>query len=732
MIRLSFPFLAGMLFAVPALALELEVENELDAGAGSLRDAIQQAVASVEDDTITFDASLSGGEIFLETGSFPVTGPGKIAVTAEGLALPVRLSVFGLNRHFEIVAGSELELVNLILSDGIAPSGSTGSDGPVPTAGGDGEHGGSIHNEGTLTLRSCIVESNAAGNGGSGGHKTGAAAGSSGAGGEGGKGGAIYSTGASAAVRIEQSILRHNDAGTGGSAGRLEVGAAGSIGVAGSGGSGGAIYLEGGTLEVIESTIEANGAGFGGIGGEDKNDGVGGAGGRGGDGGGIALADAAVRIEATTVKSNTAGFGGIGGNDPASNDDVQGPGGDGGDGGGMHILLFGDVAGAPQISDSLFHANEAGIGRSGGTSAGSNPGGTAGGDGGSGGAIFLVGGDDAIWRMQNSTFLLNFAGDGGGGGDGGPGGNGGDAGDGGGLAFARETSDYRVELTHLSVFSNNAGLPGNGGNSGGTTGAASSGGGIWVSAGGTDLSAAPGLKLANCAVANNDADAQSQIDGDFATEGNNLTSGDPEVSALSDNGGLTETVAPVIGSPLLDGGGTLAVPLATDQRGEFRPFNGLPDLGAFEGKFQADARIGAKGNPATHRIDNVYTASGAGQVQAVRLRNMRKSLFFVSVQNDGEIGDPLALWGSRANKTLRLSAFNLSSGGSNVTAALVAGITFDEIAPAGLVVFRMDVRARSKKRRARQNLVYAVRSAVASPPDVVRAKISQRIVRKRR
>ncbi len=64
---------------------------------------------------------------------------------------------------------------------------------------------------------------------------------------------------------------------------------------------------------------------------------------------------------------------------------------------------------------------------------------------------------------------------------------------------------------------------------------------------------------------------------------------------LQDNGGLTPTVALLVGSPAIDAGTNTLCP-ATDQRGETRPYNGTCDIGAFE--YQPLAGAFGKDQPA--------------------------------------------------------------------------------------------------------------------------------------
>jgi hypothetical protein len=119
------------------------------------------------------------------------------------------------------------------------------------------------------------------------------------------------------------------------------------------------------------------------------------------------------------------------------------------------------------------------------------------------------------------------------------------------------------------------------------------GGGIHVVAG--------TLTLANSIVAGNLATANANIDGTVTSADNNLTSGDPMLEPLADNGGPTQTLLPLPGSPVLDA--ATVTSLAWDQRGEARPVGAAPDLGAVEACL-------------THRVVTTTVDSGGGSLRA--------------------------------------------------------------------------------------------------------------------
>jgi hypothetical protein len=729
---------ALLILAAPSLqGAEFVVQNANDSGTGSLRKAVSDAVVTPEADTITFKSpEMNGAEIELVSGPFVITNPASIIINGESLTSSVTITPFASSRIFEIAAGSDLELVGLTLADGVAPVGMDGADGANPTAGGQGGNGGAIFSEGSVNLIRCLLEANSAGRGGDGGEKAEPDPGVSGNGGRGGHGGAIYSFGASSLVRLEQTTLRQNNAGAGGTAGDRSGGAGGSVGTPGKGGSGGAIYIEGGSLEVDLSTLENNIAGSGGTGGASVGGGNSGSGGSGGDGGAIALVDAALSLIDSTIKNNRAGAGSLGGNDPGGND-FPGAGGHGGDGGAIWAYRFPSSA-LPQVSGTYIASNQAGNGAKGGDTPqlGGVEVGTDGGNGGNGGALFLVGkaAANVVWTMTNTTIHGNFTGDGGIGGDGsasGTGGGGGDGGNGGGIAFSRDAANYTALLAHVTIYANNSGLPGQQGfPAGGGAGAGSSGGGIWEFPGG--INSARGVTLANTVVAANDADTEPNIAPGFPSSGVNFTSGNPQMGIPANNGGPTVTIPPLRGSALVNGGGTITTPLLTDQRGAVRPFNGVPDIGAFEVALQPDLRVGASSNPATHLIDDLYSGTGAGQSIPLKFKSTRTANFYLSVQNDGEVADDLILDGTPANKTIKLTAIRLTGGPLNVTAQLRLGYEIADLLPDDVAVFQLSVKPKSKKKAAKQLLSYSVRTAGVPLPDTALVKVTQKTVTKKK
>jgi len=707
-------FCALSLSAPAAMAVDFLVTSDADTGADTLRQAIIDAQGSLGDDTIRFSLSGPFPQIGLQTAlTVDNLGMGRITVDASNVADKVLLfgdSLDG-NRIFEVAFGGDLVLINLEISSGQAPHGVDGDPGDPPEPGGDGEHGGAIFNEGSLTLRDCFLNFNSAGKGGIGGEYNGVGVGASGQGGNGGNGGAVYSFGSTSSLVLENTTIDGNSAGTGGTGGTEALG--------GLGGNGGGVFLDQGTLQSNTSSFVSNNAGDGGEGGAPGDSMVGGTGGSGGYGGGIALDFSEVAIVNSVVQGNTAGTGGSGG--LGGLDNSGGQGGNGGNGGGLFASFFPDSV-TPQISGSLIASNSAGSGASGGDGVAGD--GTDGGDGGDGGGIFLeaIPDGDQTWNMENTTIYQNSAGDGAFGGIGNADGAEGTPGDGGGIAFLNDSGDCVVLLSHNTILSNFAGI-------GFDSGASGAGGGAVEEAG---FPGSGGFIAANSIITLNTADADPDI-GEFTTEGVNFIGGDPSLGPLQNNGGSTDTFVPLFGSAVINTGGVITAPLSSDQRGAARPANGLPDIGSIEVTIQPDARIGSKSNPATHAIDNFYSSSGAGQEQNVKLAGRKKGKFYFSIESDGDIVAPFALVGTPASKRLKLKVLQLTGGG-NVTAALRTGYSLGNLAPGQLELFKCiakskskpNAKKKSKRKKVRETLLFRASVPGTTLADSVIASIKEK------
>src|SRR5262249_10952243 len=144
--------------AVPAT---FTVTNLSDAGAGSLRDAIDRANAALDADTIVFAPSVRGGTRALSiadpaapaaTYTEQLAGPSALVVrspvtiqgTGETLTRANGAAAF---RLFQVMATGNLTLRDLTLTNGLAQGGAGGGGG-----GGAAGMGGAVYNQGILSV----------------------------------------------------------------------------------------------------------------------------------------------------------------------------------------------------------------------------------------------------------------------------------------------------------------------------------------------------------------------------------------------------------------------------------------------------------------------------------------------------------------------------------------------------------------------------------------------------
>jgi len=364
----------SLLIALSVDAHALVVTTTADSGAGSLRQAIADAVSG---DTITFNLvgcpctiTLTSGALVIDA-DLTINGPGAGSLTISGNNVT---RVFFINPG---VAGATVppsppfpvvHVSNLTIANGKALGGN-GRCGGGNGGGGAGMGGGLFINGGTVTIEGVTFSGNQAsgGLGGSGSCSAGFGGGGGGVGGNapgqsGGPGGS----------------LGGNGGGAGGNGGE-GAGGGGTLFGSGNGGSGG-----------------FGGGGGGGsccVGGGGGNGGAGGFGGGGGGGGSAASA---------SNGGSSGGFGGTGGAGLDSFDDDGGGGGGAGLGGAI-FARFGSLT----LINSAFNSNS-GAGGAGGT--GKNSGSPIGGNGkGKGGAIFIH--TDATATGSSNTFSGNTAAD---------------------------------------------------------------------------------------------------------------------------------------------------------------------------------------------------------------------------------------------------------------------------------------------------------------------------------
>ncbi|MBL8134457.1 MAG: CSLREA domain-containing protein [Anaerolineae bacterium] len=208
--------------------------------------------------------------------------------------------------------------------------------------------------------------------------------------------------------------------------------------------------------------------------------------------------------------------------------------------------------------------------------------------------------------------------------------------------------------------------------------------GIWLEAGTLDLYnsivAINGVAHENCEVGG----------GTLTDGGGNLDSGatcgfgvssysnfNPQLGALADNGGPTQTMALLIGSPALDSGingsavDHAGVTLSTDQRGAGFPriFGGLVDIGAFEAEtapLYVVLTLEGRPNPAPHpsRVVNVYLritpSAGGSPILLPGIVTDASSMFTL---NALPVGD-YTLWLKGEHTLARQTVVTVFSGGT--------------------------------------------------------------------
>lgn len=550
--------------------------------------------------------------VFGTTTSLTIAGAGSGSTTIDAGGLADRVMTTG---------GPSVTLQDLAVVGGIAPAGADGggivANSPLTLNGvlitrnraGDGAPSGGFANSGgdgggissgsTVTVQNSTITGNHAGSGGMGGAGgNGSAGGSGAAGGTGGRGGGIWDKFGS--VTVIGSTITANFAGAGGPGGIGGFGTSGSGGTGGIGGSGG----EGGGISAalvvtIDSTISDNAAGAGGTGGTGgggtSGPGQGGAGGPGGVGGGVEdrgspVGPGPISAMNTTFDDNQAGAGGpggIGGSSGAVAGATGGAGGTGGNGGGV------DSPGGT-VTASTIAGNTAGAGGTGGTGGTGATGGSGGGGGfgGWGGGL-----STSELSIANATFSANTNGAGGAGGTGGPGlagaGGGGGHGSNGGLGAAiLANASSTSALTNVTIAGSQVGAAGLGGSGGSGTGGSGGAGSPGIAGAIADIYNQGGTAVTLQNTVTTASDGSFPCAGGVTDGGHNLSADGclpgppgpvPKLGPLADNGGPTQTMALLPGSPAID-----AVPASgancpqTDQRGVPRPQGGACDIGAFE------------------------------------------------------------------------------------------------------------------------------------------------------
>ena len=601
---------------IPALDTTFDVDRTDDTAAAaaqactvapndcSLRGAIIAANAAAGATPVTINVPAGTYNLTLTnatqenaaaTGDLDITTTAH-AVTIAGDGNTTIIDAAGLNtgtlrdRAFHITgSGVNVTFQDLVIRNGKAADDGTSGASTNPTAQNSNRFGGGIlNNGGSVTLDNVTIQScQAVGKGDTvlNDHTTLDAL-----------GGGLASLTATGNVILTDSTLTGNSA-VGGNGTNFNNGA-------GSNAKGGSIYFEGGTLNIDGSRIDNSNAtgGNGGNGpGNQQNGGNGGT----AHGAGAYIGGGTVSINNTTFESCAA----TGGNSGTGQNGTE-PAGDSG-GGGLYSL------GAVTVTNSTFDLNSATGGRSGDSFGPDCFGAHESLDGGAarGGAILADGGSLTV---DTATFANNSA-QGGNGGDGGPTNVGTCAqsqhGDGGrAYGGAITNNSATVNIKHATISGNNAQAGNSGVNQAGATlpprnAAEGTGGGIRVGPASVTLenTIIAGNTAANGVGANSSAFTPGpNVDGAVTSSGHNLlgtpteatgftgpgdqTNANPMLAPLANNGGPTQTMALLPGSPAIDAG--VAAGATFDQRGLARTFDdpGVAnaatsdgtDIGAFE------------------------------------------------------------------------------------------------------------------------------------------------------
>ncbi|WP_406698511.1 choice-of-anchor Q domain-containing protein [Singulisphaera sp. Ch08] len=574
------------------------VTNANNDGVGSLRTAIDLANADPAQDTIDF-ASSATGTITLQSAlpalstAILLSGPGSSVLTVARSADPSTPEF----RIFDVMAGAEVAISGLTISGGrvSAPGGgianagtltvthSTLSGNSADDVGRDIGSGGGIANFGTLTVTTSTFSGNSAdiiGGGIANLSGTVTVTTSTFSGNSAYGGGGLFNRGM---LTVINSTFSGNSAASGGGGGIANSGEltvtgstlSGNSASYGGGGWGGGIHNASlGTLTVANSTLSGNsadayGGGIGNLSGTVRVISSTLSGNSASGGGGIGDASGTLTVTDSTLSGNSASYGGGGisirtGTLTVTNSTLSGNTA----GGSIYTLGYGggvyNLSGTVTATNSTLSGNSAHYG----------------------GGIYSNSGILAVTDSTlsgNSASLRGF-------------------GSGGGIF---NTTFGMVTITNSTLSGNSAdgtgggisnGGPSDGGTltvinstlSGNSAGVGSFGGGIFNYVGSVAIITSLFVNPAGGNLAQGNAAS-------FVSGGHNLFSDapavalhptdlintDPLLGPLADNGGPTQTMALLPGSPAIDAG-LARLGVATDQRGVPRPQGAAPDIGAFE------------------------------------------------------------------------------------------------------------------------------------------------------
>lgn len=133
----------------------------------------------------------------------------------------------------------------------------------------------------------------------------------------------------------------------------------------------------------------------------------------------------------------------------------------------------------------------------------------------------------------------------------------------------------------------------------------------------------------------------------------------PLLGALANNGGPTQTLALLFGSPAIDSGTCGGAP-AADQRGMARPQNGLCDIGAYERGVPASVTV-TSGTPQSTPINTAFATALSAKVADA----LGTALDGVSIAFAGPgSGAGMAAGGSRSTDGSGIASFSASANGT--------------------------------------------------------------------
>ena len=171
------------------------------------------------------------------------------------------------------------------------------------------------------------------------------------------------------------------------------------------------------------------------------------------------------------------------------------------------------------------------------------------------------------------------------------------------------------------------------------------------------------------------------------TQPNDMSSVNPLLGSVADNGGLVPTQALLPGSPAIDSGTSSGAP-KTDARGVARPQGSAVDRGAFELRpaQQPDLMI-HKAN-AKWKGNNIYNTTAKGQKVSTKAHRTDVRTFWIRVYNDGNQSATFTVKGSNAKKI----SVKYFSGGKNITSSMksASGLSFT-LAPGGYKKIKVQV-----------------------------------------